>query len=107
MLDGLVALCQSDRLYCGIPSLSVIAIGDTGWKSQWNMGIPYCVSDMSQLNVWSQERVLFLNGTPIHPENHYSMTEGITAETDTTSSTEFASPTECASETDNNCQYFK
>ena len=45
MLDDIVALCQSDRLYCGIPSLSVIAIGDTGWKSQWNMGIPYCVSD--------------------------------------------------------------
>ena len=49
MLDDIVALCQSDRLYCGIPSLSVIAIGDTGWKSQWNMGIPYCVSDTTEI----------------------------------------------------------
>ena len=51
MLDDIVALCQSDRLYCGIPSLSVIAIGDTGWKSQWNMGIPYCVSDKANITV--------------------------------------------------------
>ena len=52
MLDDIVALCQSDRLYCGIPSLSVIAIGDTGWKSQWNMGIPYCVSDNPPLPIF-------------------------------------------------------